>query len=688
MLPWWFQGDVVAKSLPRASDRGSLFRFILRNLPGIGKRKMIAAASHPSKELSGLRISSCLHGCMFAIERAVTRWSRRSPLLQEAFEMHPLTHIPVLRIAVFFLVVAGSRYRTPAQEGGDPGALQPYSVFVTQDETFARCGPSKEYYRTDPLRRGQQLEVYVETQDDWLGVRPPEESFCWVPASTVELEDGHQRGEVIEDKTVAWIGTHLGRARRYRWQVQLAEGEAVTVIGRSERDGPDGPQLWYRIVPPSGEFRWIHRDMTVESAEELLASVEQSPDDVDTVDGEERNVPAEVASSERDQERENNAPRVNQVSRLDGDNANRSFDIRSSRRTLPAERTSTPNLQTASARSGRSVLETPQDVSPARSNDDLAGSVVGSGLRRPWQAPSVTGGASGQSSAGAANDSAATDGSWASHTDQGNALTGKPTASAAVEQASGEMSAQSSRSRAASSQVAHAYNTSAPSGGSQVKPLSPETSAAAKKIAAEVQNADVGQMQLVLSRLMAEQASAAEAEPVISAARRLAASTSDELTSVRAELLAQRARQYSQVAQRRDGAFHTSRAASAVLPAAAESSVTAAGESTASSLVPSVDPGAGGGGVPSNSGSQGAAGTGAFVESGFLVQVYSARPNSPPFALTDNTGRTVAYVTPSPGVNLRIHLNSDIRVAGNQGFLRGLNTPHILVTRAVRTEPN
>ena len=69
----------------------------------------------------------------------------------------------------------------------------------------------------------------------------------------------------------AWIGTHLGRARTYRWQVQLAEGEPVTVIGKSEREGPDGPQLWYRIVPPSGEYRWIHRDQIVNSSEELVA---------------------------------------------------------------------------------------------------------------------------------------------------------------------------------------------------------------------------------------------------------------------------------------------------------------------------------------------------------------------------------------------------------------------------------
>lgn len=71
--------------------------------------------------------------------------------------------------------------------------------------------------------------------------------------------------------------------------------------------------------------------------------------------------------------------------------------------------------------------------------------------------------------------------------------------------------------------------------------------------------------------------------------------------------------------------------------------------------------------------------------SGTLVQVYSSRSNSPPFALTDNTGRTVAYVTPAPGVNLRVHLNSEVQVTGGQGYVTGLNTPHIVAAAVART---
>jgi hypothetical protein len=71
--------------------------------------------------------------------------------------------------------------------------------------------------------------------------------------------------------------------------------------------------------------------------------------------------------------------------------------------------------------------------------------------------------------------------------------------------------------------------------------------------------------------------------------------------------------------------------------------------------------------------------------SGYLVQVYSARPESPPFALTDATGRTTHYVSPNPGYNLRRFLNQHIIISGPAGHDTGLDTPHIIATSAVRS---
>ena len=50
--------------------------------------------------------------------------------------------------------------------------FEPYSIYVAVPKAYARCGPADDYYRTDPLRQGQELEVFAETDDGWLGIRP------------------------------------------------------------------------------------------------------------------------------------------------------------------------------------------------------------------------------------------------------------------------------------------------------------------------------------------------------------------------------------------------------------------------------------------------------------------------------------------------------------------------------------
>ena len=226
--------------------------------------------------------STCVGGLLLAIDDECRRFSASiNPNLlcrKKRIAMHSAgkTVLITKRIATVLVLFACALMYMSKTTAAEGLASEPYPVFVTFDSAYARCGPSQDYYRTDSLRQGQELEVYVETQDGWLGVRPPENSFCWVPASAIQSEKRGTVGTVIEDRTVAWIGTHLGRAKRYRWQVQLAEGESVTVIGRSEREGPDGPQMWYRIVPPSGEFRWVHRSQVALSAEELIAAIERN----------------------------------------------------------------------------------------------------------------------------------------------------------------------------------------------------------------------------------------------------------------------------------------------------------------------------------------------------------------------------------------------------------------------------
>ena len=45
----------------------------------------------------------------------------------------------------------------------------------------------------------------------------------------------------------------------------------------------------------------------------------------------------------------------------------------------------------------------------------------------------------------------------------------------------------------------------------------------------------------------------------------------------------------------------------------------------------------------------------------------------------------MAYVSPTPGLNLRRYLNTQIGVYGKLSYHTGLDTPHLIAERAVQT---
>ncbi|MGB7329386.1 MAG: hypothetical protein WBD31_31175 [Rubripirellula sp.] len=650
----------------------------------------------------------------------------------------------------------------------DDATFQPYTVYVAQEESHARCGPSAEDYRTDELRHGQALEVYFEAKDGWLGIRPPESAFCWIPAETVKLDGSGDKGLVIEDHTVAWIGTHLGRARSYKWQVQLAEGEPITVIGKSEREGPDGPQLWYRIVPPSGEFRWVHRDQVVTNSEELIASLDRDAPREEIMFADAGPTSPRKSSGNTSSRGVGNRESGSRVA------ANTRPQPKLSSRSAP--RSSVANAKPVSSRrvidepelvqaSGQSVLES------AARNNDVETLPIGSGLNESWQANSSRPLAdqpleSGQDIAALHSPPSLSTGPLSTGTSSGTssvqptkrkgliasvAFLGRPTLAAIgteqnatqVEPASedswvsgigrrivaaatteppmapqtqavpmdalaaSDTSMQSSASLGPPSpvmqvsgsapmpaqQLSPAASGWAPSSGMtpavappilnpvNAKPMNVVSSQRIEQIRQEASGANIDTLTLLLSRLMAAQASGLETEPVAAAARQLAGTTNDPSIATRARLLAERADQYARVATRRDGNALIRNQGDVMLADAQTPEIDSleipSGLGTIASAI--------GLGAPQTTSPPPSPSEAAPAFGGQLVQVYSARPNSPPFALTDNTGRTVAYVTPIPGVNLRTHLNSQVNVIGTAGFLPGLNMPHVLASQAVRT---
>ncbi len=528
---------------------------------------------------------------------------------------------------------------TPAR--AEDGLVDPYVVFTAHEKVYARCGPAGEFYRTDPLRLGQELDVYLETDDGWLGIRPPEGSFSWVPASSVDADPSGRSGVVVDRRAVAWIGTHLGRARKYRWQVQLAEGERVTILGETERNSGEGPELWYRIVPPSGEFRWVHRSQIAETSEELVQMhrrVEPTPADQEPFEDLEQ--PEKLSS--RDLESFTDAPRVARTG------------------------SQRPGSQRERAAAGADEIdgeESNQGQNPFESNDAVANQgpsassppatranqgedqPVGSGLAQARLAePQMSVDSTVQlrdietdrNAVPPSQDLAADDSSW---------VTGNREAAVrpVVAVGAGEFQA---------SPRGSLQETAPPT----LKPIDPQSvlleQQRARELSQRVVNADLNDLQLELSRQMASGASAAMVEPIRRRAQMWIEQLSDALERERARVLIERVEQYQRVSRRRDGQ-----------PPLVPEARPAAAFAPASGSAPTAQP---------------------FDREGYLVQVYSARPDSPPFALTNGAGQTLAYVSPVPGLNLRNHLNAKVGLQGELSYLTGLETPHFIAKRVVR----
>lgn len=600
---------------------------------------------------------------------------------------------------VLISILTGLWFTSPLLSSAT-SAFDPFTVYVSQESSHARCGPSAEHYRTDELRHGQALEVYGETEDGWLAIRPVDTSFCWVPADTVEMSGNGEVGKIVEDGTVAWIGTNLGRARSFQWQAQLTEGEPVTVIGRSEREGPDGPQMWYRIVPPSGEFRFVHRDQVVRSSEELIASlqIDAPKQDIMFAPAGPTTRPAAPVASVREK------PRPREVDAFDDDAFAKAPAVKQSGSSVleapirDVEEDLVPIgsgvRQASFADQAAPVEPTPQVEPPLTmppsltvpnvrevaasepvKRKGLLNSVAFLGRPRlaPIASPTVAPENAGVFSVGG-------DDNWTIGYGRKSttpiAATPEPAKleQPIIQQTSGiaPMPAQ----------------TLAPIPTVPAAPLNVVPAHRIDAVRAETAGADVDRLTLILSRLMAAQSSALEVEPVADSARAIAVSASDPTLAGRARLLADRADQYQRIATRRDGSSLVRGGGEVSLadstPAISQAVAFAPTQTQTPTQIQTLAPTQAQNSPPTIVPEPSLDFEPSPNFTGQLVQVYSARPNIPPYAITDHTGRTIAYVTPSPGVNLRTHLNSRVNVIGDSGYLPGLNMPHVLATGCVR----
>jgi SH3-like domain-containing protein len=130
----------------------------------------------------------------------------------------------------------------------------PYKATVVSDDVYVRSGPGQDYYPTSKLKRGEEVEVYRHDPGGWCRIRPVEGSFTWVSGRFLKPTK-HNMAVVTQDGIAARVGSRFSDTRDVI-QVRLHKDEVVEILEAPPADG-HGANQWYKIAPPSGEFRWV-----------------------------------------------------------------------------------------------------------------------------------------------------------------------------------------------------------------------------------------------------------------------------------------------------------------------------------------------------------------------------------------------------------------------------------------------
>ncbi|MBI3862167.1 MAG: hypothetical protein HY290_09760 [Planctomycetia bacterium] len=157
----------------------------------------------------------------------------------------------------FLLAVTAVLLAAPVEAA--PKVKFPYEATVEAEEVYVRSGAgSTKYYPTAKLRRGEKVVVHRHDPGGWFMIAPPPGSFSWVPAKYVQKSSAH-RGVITANNVAIRVGSFESDIRDV-YQRTLAENDEVRIIGEKmlpPETGPGQPELWYRIEPPRGEWRWV-----------------------------------------------------------------------------------------------------------------------------------------------------------------------------------------------------------------------------------------------------------------------------------------------------------------------------------------------------------------------------------------------------------------------------------------------
>jgi hypothetical protein len=390
-----------------------------------------------------------------------------------------------------------------------------------------------------------------------LGIRPPKNSFSWVPDKQLD-DQGGDLAEVLDDDVACRIGSELSD-KRNAVQVKLKRGEVVEILGREEVEG----ETWCKIGPPAGEFRWVHA-ATIKNLGPVSAAA--AAEEIATV------VPA-IATSQ--------AVTIEAEAKTDATAKNESA----------AQTNSSASGDSWRASTAPTPPQTPSATPPAEIAPPPLSSIT------PVEAPAAT----------PATPSGAP----------------SPTTSTA-----------STRAPAPPTAAPPSLDTAGVDLPRQLTDIELRLS---RMASAPPQLWNTERLQRDAEQLLARAQTQAERDMIKATLTKI-----DKFTSL--------ARRYQQ-------------------PVSA-----ASGDRDAASSVDSR--------MTLNSATPGAMAADARYDAvGVLRPVVSKRAGAPQFALVDERGQVITFVTPTPDVNLQPYLGRRVGIAGNRGFIPEFNRAHVTAGR-------
>ncbi len=626
------------------------------------------------------------------------------------FRLRPTVHLFTFALVQLIASVQVVADEPEKNSPKNASSKTPEAVYVAVEKANLYAGPSSDFYPTGMAKRGTVLDVYLRTPSGWLGVRPPQGSFSWVPASQAYLLPGGRVIEITDENAVSWIGTELGSAKQYRWQVQLKVGEQLSVLGEAtiKNEADDREALWYKVSPPAGEFRWIEQAAVSKTAPPVKSTTSSSESQVAN------NTSASPTSADEPEKAEpKTAPPLQAAVQTV------SFESPSTKQ--PTQPATIPKKPIASQRSNASRKHT----SPESQWDGwYAFEMSEGGVRTPFL-DKLSGRDRGQSAsthkgpvaqhdplihdpfsltmanepqqptAQELNSVAKKQREWRDPRSLREArLAGSPTTGSTSIESPFE-SSKDSRSAAlpsilmASSDGAQnvtaggVVNTAGYERESQASSSPPNsvvanaraavnwyglsegssaaTSQSGTSLNVVTSAADVGELQLALNSAVASTTGPWNLAPLAERAQYLIEHGPSAIERGQARLLLERIEAFQNVSARTQQISGASLGSNPVQ----STSFNAATQNVA---------------LPNSPQSS----AGKYDATGWLVPVHAAGPDQPTHALTNDTGDIVAYVSPIAGLNLDRYRNQAVGITGLRGYLPQLQAAHIQAQRVSR----